>query len=304
MLVSVIIPCYNSERYLDDCLQTVLKQTFSNFEIILVDDGSTDSTHQIAKSYNDVRVFYYYKKNGGLSSARNFGITKSKGEIIAFLDSDDIWMPKKLECMLELLKEKDVVFCDYYNIGPDGTYIKPLKEKLHVDFSNEIKEKLLSANVVWGSGSAVMLYKYVIDKVGFFRDDLNIGEDWEYWTRIAWMDFTFGMVNNKLVGIRKNPFSIQNNTKTQVWGQSIDILLKSFLLIPGIKNKEKSIIYSRMAINAYQIQNLHLYSQFCVQSWALNWKSLGKVQFWMLWVKLLTKKLLLRNTCRHGKYSC
>ena len=87
-LISVIVPCYNQAQYLDECLQSVLNQTYQNWECIIVNDGSPDNTHEIAESYcrKDARFKYFYKENGGLSSARNAGISISNGEFIQFLD--------------------------------------------------------------------------------------------------------------------------------------------------------------------------------------------------------------------------
>ena len=91
MMVSVIIPCFNSEQYLSQCLKSVTSQTYEDLEIIIINDGSTDGTANIVNSINDDRIRYHYKENGGLSSARNAGIEISKGSCIAFLDSDDYW---------------------------------------------------------------------------------------------------------------------------------------------------------------------------------------------------------------------
>lgn len=91
VLVSIIIPIYNVEKYLAECLQSIINQTYSNIEIILVNDGSTDNSEKICLNYIklDKRIKYYYKKNGGLSSSRNYGLTKSHGSYICFIDSDD-----------------------------------------------------------------------------------------------------------------------------------------------------------------------------------------------------------------------
>ena len=103
-MVSVIIPVYNRAQYIKDCLDSVINQTYKAYEIIVVDDGSTDNLREILVPYMD-KIQYIYKQNGGPSSARNAGTKVSNGEYIAFLDADDMWLPEKLELQIELLKE-------------------------------------------------------------------------------------------------------------------------------------------------------------------------------------------------------
>ena len=109
-LISVVIPAYNAEQFLDETLESVLSQTYENWECIIVNDGSTDNTESIAKKWceKDARFCYFYKENSGVSDTRNLGIKEARGEYIAFLDADDLYMPNFLEICLENLVEKDV----------------------------------------------------------------------------------------------------------------------------------------------------------------------------------------------------
>src|ERR1044071_7783966 len=106
-LVSVIMPAYNAERYIAASVRSVLAQTYQNWELIIVDDGSTDGTAAVAKSFAeaDGRVRYVYQPNGRLGNARNTGIRHARGPLIAFLDSDDLWMERKLELQLKAMEE-------------------------------------------------------------------------------------------------------------------------------------------------------------------------------------------------------
>lgn len=112
-IVSVIVPIYNSEKYLSKCIESMLNQTYQNFELILVDDGSKDSSGDVCKQYElqDQRVRYIYKENGGVSSARNEGIKLARGEYIAFVDSDDIVKPKMLETLVH--ENSEFAMCGY-----------------------------------------------------------------------------------------------------------------------------------------------------------------------------------------------
>ena len=101
--VSIILPTYNRERMLIDAINSVLSQTFSDFELIVVDDGSTDSTRQILETFDDVRIVKFFRSHEGRSSARNFGLGVSKGDYVTFLDSDDLYLPNKLQIQVEFL---------------------------------------------------------------------------------------------------------------------------------------------------------------------------------------------------------
>ncbi|HOC40486.1 MAG TPA: glycosyltransferase family A protein, partial [Bacteroidales bacterium] len=103
ILVSIIIPVYNGEKYISDTIQSVIDQTYKNWELIIVDDGSTDNTAEIVKQFNDSRISYIKKNNTGVSDTRNVGAMISKGEILSFLDADDIWLPENLEKKVEKL---------------------------------------------------------------------------------------------------------------------------------------------------------------------------------------------------------
>lgn len=118
-MISVIIPVYNRENTIKSSVESVLNQTVKDIEVLIIDDGSTDNTAKIIKSIKDQRIKYYYQNNSGACVARNLGIKLSKGEIIAFHDSDDRWLPMKLEEELKALDENDtdIVFCQMYING-------------------------------------------------------------------------------------------------------------------------------------------------------------------------------------------
>lgn len=251
-LVTVIIPCFNSELWIADCLKSVYSQTYRELEIILVDDGSTDLTSKIIHKIKKTNTRYYYKSNGGVSSARNVGIEKAKGELIAFLDSDDFWHKRKIEIQVNLIKKGfDFTYSDYDLVDAQNTplighsTINPLR------FKHPIKKMLLSENIVAG-GSSVLLKRSVLDTIGNFREDVTIGEDWELWTRVLWQDFKPYFINKKLTSIRRNAGSAQLTTDNKIWKKSIETVLISFLELPNISKKEKSIVFRRLFLNSYR----------------------------------------------------
>lgn len=117
-VVSVIMPAYNASNYIEEAINSVIAQTYTNWELIIVDDGSTDMTTEKVQSCleNENRIQYFYQENGKQGKARNLGISKASGSYIAFLDADDLWLPEKLEIQLQEIKEKnvDLVFSDSY----------------------------------------------------------------------------------------------------------------------------------------------------------------------------------------------
>ena len=127
-LVSVIMPTYNHARYIGEAIESVLNQTYKNFELIIIDNYSTDNTAEIVASYNDKRIKYLkFRNHGIIAASRNHGIKNSNGKYIAFLDSDDIWLPQKLELQIELMESNKDIFTSLYRksvIANSGTVVR------------------------------------------------------------------------------------------------------------------------------------------------------------------------------------
>lgn len=192
-MVSVVIPTYNTAKYIGYTLDSVLNQTYKDFEIIVVNDGSTDNTIEVLKPYTE-QIRYIYQKNGGRSKARNTGIQAANGKYIAFLDSDDLWTPAKLERQVEIMeenKEIDFLFGDKQRFADDGKIIissmfreKGYDESFFGDalFVREAYQKLLQSNFI--PTGTVILKKECFDRTGLF-DKAIYAEDWEFWLRVA-----------------------------------------------------------------------------------------------------------------------
>ncbi len=194
--VSVIIPTYNREYLLSYAIYSVLNQTFQDFELIVIDDGSVDKTKKVVEEFQkkDNRISYFYQKNKGSSSARNLGIKKSKGEYIAFLDSDDRWLPEKLEKQLTLFeKAKEnigIVSCSAIDYSNERELKEHSFDKLKKE---EYFPKILDKCFIH-SPSSVVIKKKVIKDVGYFDEKLETCQDWEMWIRILEkyeLDFVF-----------------------------------------------------------------------------------------------------------------
>ena len=153
-LVSVVIPAYNVEKYIEQCIQSVLDQTYQFFEIIVVDDGSSDQTAKRIKAFSDKRISYIFQKNTGVSKARNNGIAQAKGEFIALLDADDWWHEDKLEKQLKILEDCDIdiSYTDQYLTNEKG---EPFFSSKVNGASGDITNEIITGNFV-NTSSAVI----------------------------------------------------------------------------------------------------------------------------------------------------
>jgi len=191
-LVSVIIPTYNSGRFIAEAIQSVLEQSYQNHQIIVVDDGSTDTTREVLKKFRH-HIKYVYQMNLGPSAARNAGIKIAKGDYICFLDADDLWTANKLEAQMAFMTshpEIGLFFSDFEEFNGEKTLRKSfLKTKsLYSEIISKIPienafNKLLLVNFI--PTSTVMVRKHCFLKVGLFDESLRSVEDRDMWLRIA-----------------------------------------------------------------------------------------------------------------------
>jgi len=181
--ISIIIPAYNAERTILETIKSVQQQTFSDFELIVINDGSRDRTLKILEDVKDERITVFSYENAGVSIARNRGITHATGDFISFIDADDLWTPDKLELQIAALQQ-------YPEAGVAYSWTNLIDEKgefLHagepIDFTGNVYKELLVRNFIY-SGSNPLIRRQVIESVGF-DDTLTHGEDWEFYLRLA-----------------------------------------------------------------------------------------------------------------------
>jgi glycosyltransferase involved in cell wall biosynthesis len=181
-LVTVIIPTYNRGWVVQEAIDSVLDQDFRDYELIVVDDGSNDNTQEILATYGK-EITVLKQSNQGVSAARNSGIAAASGQLIAFLDSDDLWLPGKLSSQVKFFKENaDAVINQTQETWVrNGVRVNP--KKRHHKFSGMIFERSLALCLV--SPSAVMIRKSLFDTVGVFDEQLPACEDYDLWLRIS-----------------------------------------------------------------------------------------------------------------------
>ena len=182
MNISVVIPSYNRKEFLKRSIDSVINQTIKPFEIIVVDDGSTDGTESIIKGHYDF-VKFIKQKNKGVSAARNIGIKVSIGKWICFLDSDDEWKKDKLEKQINAMKSNPGYKFFHSNEIWIKNGLRINQKKKHKKYGGDIFDKCLDMCRI--SPSSVMIDKTVFDEVGNFNEDLVVCEDYELWLRIC-----------------------------------------------------------------------------------------------------------------------
>jgi glycosyltransferase involved in cell wall biosynthesis len=222
-IVSVIIPSYNRERLLMRAIGSVQAQTFSDWEMIIVDDGSKDDTEQAVKRIQkkDARIFYFKNDvNKGVSAARNIAIKKARGKYLAFLDSDDAWLPEKLDRQVDVLEKGSeklgLVYTSavFINEKTNERRVK-LAEKDGDIFTEEF------ANHPIGGTSRVMIKRECIKVCGDFNEKMSCNEDWDLWIRIT-KNFLVACIKVPLVlYFEGNPDSLSINAEALIEGYEI-----------------------------------------------------------------------------------
>jgi len=211
--VSVVIPVYNGTNYLCEAIDSVLAQTYPNIELIVVDDGSTDGTRVLIESYGK-RLTGYYKKNGGIASALNYGIQRANGAYIAWLSHDDQFLPEKITRQIQFLAEHpefQACYTDFKIIDIENTVIQ------HYRASWQPKERMVRSlfRDMYINGSTILISRACFDAVGLFDEDLPHTQDLEMWCRLA-NQFAVGHIAEALVLRRDHPAQLSRKVSQQV----------------------------------------------------------------------------------------
>lgn len=230
-LVSVVTATYNMAHYLPLAIQSVLAQTYENFELLIVDDGSMDNTREVVKAFLDnAQVKYLVQKNKGQAAAKNRGILESSGEYIAFLDADDMWAPEKLELQVPLFASSEnlgVVYSRLACIDQSGSYLGVANNEL---FRGRISERLLNHNFV-GFSTAVVK-KECFDRLGGFNENYRMAIDYDLWLRFS-TQYEFDYVDLPLLYYRWWPGQLSQNFSKQRYLCAIDIMRNFIQEFPG-----------------------------------------------------------------------
>lgn len=188
-LVSVMMPAYNAEAYIGQAIKSVLAQSYRRWELIVIDDGSTDRTSEIASRYGDPRIRVIRQENQGEAAARNTALKNMQGEFVAFLDADDLYLPDHLEFLigyLELHDQTDGVYANGYYMDQDGNHLQMLSSRRRGPFEGYIFEEVVYGSDVFGPPACVALRTNLIARHGLkFDEGIVIGPDWDFFMKFA-----------------------------------------------------------------------------------------------------------------------
>ena len=213
-LVSVIIPAYNAEKFIQYTLESLLDQTYQNLEIIVVNDGSQDNTSKIVRSFSqkDSRIILLEQSNKGVAAARNLGIQQSKGEYIAPIDADDIWFTEKITKQINCLNQADKLVGLVYSwsLGIDEKGNKLEEDYTSSNIEGDVYLNLIAYNFI-GNASVPLIRRSCLEKVGGYDANFPGCEDWELYLRIA-ESYQFLVVPEFLIGYRQLSESMSSNS--------------------------------------------------------------------------------------------
>ncbi|NJL01798.1 MAG: glycosyltransferase [Spirulinaceae cyanobacterium SM2_1_0] len=288
--ISIVTPAYNAQQTIGATIESVLAQTYRDFELIIVDDGSQDETAAVVRGYDDPRIRLYVNSNTGAAASRNHGFTVSTGDYIAFLDADDLWLPGKLAMQLQALQahqEASVAYSWTDWIDTDG---QPLRHGGYATFSGDVLAPLLVVNFL-EHGSNPLIRRAAVIAVGGFDATLPASQDWDFYLRLA---ARYQFVNVPVVHIfyRVSPNSISTDLP-RLERSCTEMLARAFASAPS------QLQYLR----SQSFGNLYKYLTFRALERSPQRSDVGKAtRFWWhaacndpkLWRAKVSARILLR----------
>ncbi len=264
-LISIIMPAYNADKYIEKTIKSIIMQTYTNWELVIVNDGSTDDTDNICKKYakDDIRIKYHYKENEGVSIARNFGINKAQGKYCMFIDSDDTMNPNMIEKMYSKIIQNncDIVRCNYYiNTCIDSNEM--LEEGLYS--KSNIKNTLIDMILQEKMKCFVWLLLIKKDKIKKFKENLHIYEDFCFYLENLLSISSMYIMNEKLYYYNKeneNSLSkknIEKNINNMISAEKSIIEILNQYNLDTKENKKK--ISTRVYTNIVNYTFLYQYN--------------------------------------------
>src|SRR5919199_3452363 len=294
-LISVIIPVFNGEKTIQKTIESVLTQTVTDFELLVINDGSQDGTLEIVERIQDVRIKVFSYPNAGPSTSRNRGIDLATGEYISFIDADDLWTPDKLEAQLKALQANPQAAVAYSwtdFINESNHY---LRRGCYLTLNGDIYANLLVVNFL-ENGSNPLIRKQAFSEVGTFDESLRAAEDWDMWLRLA-ARYHFVGVPSPQILYRQSSHSMSCNIYRQE-ASSLEVIKRGFTMAPEslqrLKKRSLSNIYKYLTFKALEgyprrrkgLVAARLFWQVIIKDLALlkkqvAWKVLLKIVLWV-----------------------
>lgn len=251
--ISVIIPVYNGEKTIQETINSVLNQTFSDFELIVINDGSQDRTLAIIENIKDCRLQAFSYLNAGLAASRNRGIAQAVGKYISFIDADDLWTVDKLEAQFNAMQrnpEAAVAYSWTDHINELGQFVR---RGSHINLTGNVYEKLLELNFL-ENGSNALICKQALLEVGGFDESLAAAEDWDIFLRLA-ARYEFVVVSCPQILYRVSPTSMSTKLEKQE-AATLQVIEKAFTHAPEylqiLKKRTKSHLYKYLTYKSLE----------------------------------------------------
>jgi glycosyltransferase involved in cell wall biosynthesis len=249
--VSVIIPSFNCARFVGRAIESVLNQTYRDYEIVVVDDGSTDGTAEIVSRYGG-KVRYFYQANSGVSSARNLALTASSGAFVAYLDADDLWYPQKLDRQIQFLDAHR----DCGLLHSDVSVIDEEDRILHAGFNAETARPIPQGHCTQHllrrchiQTPTVVERRECVEKIGGFDEQLPIAQDYMHWIMISLGGWAFGYIDEPLAKYRWRSGSLMGSKKRLLedYERIYSTLLKKQPLVDSADCDAANIVMERLS---------------------------------------------------------
>ena len=300
--ITAIIPTYNRAHYLGIAIKSVLEQTFDNFELIVVDDGSSDNTRELVEEFSDQRIRYVYQKNRGISAAMNTGIRAARGCYVARLDSDDMWLPDMLETLAKVLDAHPKIGLAYGKaqaMNKDGEPFSQIRAYAGLYPEDSLRSMLCGDCIC---NIAILVRRSCFEKAGLFDESLLVNEDWDMWLRVA-LHYPFAFVDQVLARYRYHDGNITNIHSTLL-GEHFDgrrkVLDKFFNrtdLSPEISAMKPEAYHQTylwvgncwLGLKEYQKTLLYFFKAVWVSE--SRWHSFLYVVRWLIIPKITLKKI-------------
>jgi glycosyltransferase involved in cell wall biosynthesis len=252
-LISVIIPVYNGEKTIKETIDSVLMQTFEDLEVIIINDGSQDSTLNIVSSVQDCRIKVFSYDNAGISISRNRGFFHSSGEFISFLDADDLWTPDKLEAQLKALQANPEAAVAYSWVNYIDESSQFFRIGNHQTLNGNVYEKLLVHNLL-ENGSNPLIRRQALTEVGGFDPSFSSAADWDMWLRLA-ARYPFVAVPSPQILYRMSGSSMSSNI-LKMEAECVQLIEKAFNQVPDslkfLKNHSLGTLYNYLTFKVLE----------------------------------------------------
>lgn len=274
MSISVIIPVFNGEKTIGETINSISNQTFQDIEIIIINDGSTDTTLEIIEKISDSRIKIFSYPNAGLSASRNRGISQAKGEYISFIDADDLWTPDKLESQWQALQSNPQAAVAYSWTDYIDESSKFIKSGRRIKANGDAFSKLLITNFL-ENGSNPLISQKCFEKVGGFDESLPAAEDKDMWLRLA-ANYEFVCVEKPQILYRTSATSMSTNLKRQE-AASLKVIERGFSYPKAEKLQD---------LKKQSLSHLYQYLTFkAIEAPPKQRQTFTAVYFWWNWIK-------------------